>query len=197
LSVTKDCIFYAPPNSVYFVKTGNVWDDSAFYAFYAYKQNPQNIADKTQNEVDNEDFDENGKPLFTGAIVTFGGRLANRMVAYFEDQRVALVGYELNGTHHVFKRILDGAHLYAVEASTYNQEEKDYFVVQSYLYDDCCVLSEWGIGARGTHAAGMCFIDQIWPNIESYTDSYYIYSWTDLNENGMPEPEEITLELSG
>jgi subtilisin family serine protease len=197
LNIIEDCVFYAAPNSVYFVKTGNIWDDSAFYAFYAYNQNPQNIADKTQNEVDNEDFDENGKPLFTGDIVTFGGRLANRMVAYFEDQRIALVGYEWNGTHHVFKRIRDGAHLFAIEGSTYNQEEKDYFVVQVYLYDGYCVLSEWGIGARGTHAAGMCFIDQIWPNIESYTKSYYIYSWTDLNENGMPEPEEIMLELSG
>jgi len=197
LSIIKNRIFSAPPNSVYFVKTGNIWDDSTFYAFYAYKQNPQNIADKTQNEIDNEDLDENGRPLFTGDIVTFGGRFANRMVRYYEDQGLALVGYEWNGTHHIFKRIRDGAHLYAVDGSTYNEDEKDYFIFQIYMDEDRYVLSEWGIGAKGTYAGGTCFIDHIWPNIENYDKSYYIYSWTDLIENDMPEPEEITLEVSG
>ncbi len=197
LSIIRDSIFYAPTNSVYFVKTGNVWDDAAFYAFYAYKQNPQIITDKTQNEIDNEYLDENGKPLFTGDIVTFGGRIANRLVAYFEDQYIALVGYEWNGTHHVFKKMRDGAYLYAVEGSTYNQDEKDYFIFQVYLYEGRYVLSEWGVGARGTYAGGTCFIDEIWPNIESYDESYYLYSWTDLNGNGVTEPKEITFELSG
>jgi subtilisin family serine protease len=193
LSTIRDRIFDAPSNTVYFVNTGNIWDDSVFYAFYAYKQNPQNFADKTQNEVDNEHLDENGKPLFTGDIVTFGGRIANRVVRYFEDHGAALVGYEWNGTHHIFKRLSDGFHLYSVDGSSYNEDVKDYFVFQVYLdEEDHFVLSAWGLGAKGTYAGGVCFIDQIWPNLESYVDSYYIYSWTDLNGNGAPEPAEIS-----
>jgi hypothetical protein len=70
---------------------------------------------------------------------------------------------------------------------------KDYFVFQVYLdEEDHFVLSAWGLGAKGTYAGGVCFIDQIWPNLESYVDSYYIYSWTDLNGNGAPEPAEIS-----
>ena len=134
--------------------------------------------------------------MFAGDIVTFGGRFANRMVAHFEDTGVALVGYGWDGTHHLFRRISDDSTLYAIEGSTYNPAEKDYVVFQIYSDGISSILSVWGISAQRTYAGGLCFINQIWPHIEDYTDSYYIFSWTDLNADGMPQPEEITLEAS-
>ena len=91
----------------------------------------------------------------------------------------------------------DDTHIYAVEGSTYDEEEKDYFVFQIYRDGERYIFSEWGICAEGTYAGGLCFIVHIWPNIEIYTKSYYIYSWTDSNNDDMPQPEEITLEASG
>jgi len=194
---TENNIFNAAFNSVYYVPTGNIYDDSSMYAFYAYKENPQIITAPTQNPSSDAYLDETGKPLFTGNIITFGGRCANRLVKYFEDRGIAVIGYENNGTHHIFTRVIDGLHIYAIDMSTYDETEKDYFVMQSYNYEDHCVLSEWGISAAGTYAGGLCFIDIIWPNIQSYIKSYYIYSWTDINDDDMPQSNEITLETSG
>jgi len=197
MSETDSAIFNAPSDSVYFVPTGNIYDDSAFYAFYGHAENPQIIASPTQSAESSAYLDGDGSPLFSGHIVTFGGRYANRMVAYFEDAGLALVGFANNGTHRIFRSISDGTHLYAVDFSTYNETEKDYFVIQVYRDGARYILSMWGIRAPGTYAGGLCFINQIYPNIEDYTDSYYIFSWTDLNSDGMPQPEEITLETSG
>jgi len=192
-----DRIFNAMENSVYFVPTGNIYDDSAFYAFYWYKSNPQIITPPTQSSASSAYLDVDGSPFFTGDIVTFGGRYANRMVAYFEDVGVAVVGFLNNGTHRIFRRISDGAHLYAVDFSTYNESEKDYFVIQVYGDGDRYILSMWGIRAPGTYAGGTCFIDIVCPNIEGCTDQYYIFSWTDSNGDGMPQSGEINLETSG
>lgn len=197
MSDIEDNIVNAPVNSVYFVPTGNIYDDSAFYAFYAYKENAQIIIPPTQSSASSAYLDGDGGPLFSGHIVTFGGKFANRVVSYYEDAGIAKIGFANNGTHRIFRRISDGAHIYAVDSSTYNETEKDYFVFQIYTDGDRYVLSEWGFGAWGTYAGGLCFINQICPNMEDYTDSYYVFSWSDVNTDSMPQPEEITLETSG
>jgi len=119
------------------------------------------------------------------------------MVRYYEDSGTAKIGYGYNGTHHAFIDIEKSSNIYAVDVSTYNQDEKDYFIFQTYMDGDRYIMSEWGIGAKGTYAGGLCFIDKIHPNLQEDTNQYYIYSWTDLNSDKMPQPEEITLETSG
>ena len=108
-----------------------------------------------------------------------------------------MVGFLNNGTHRAFKRISDGSHLYAADSSTYNETEKDYFVFQIYRNGDRHIFSIWGIRAPGTYAGGTCFIDLIYPNLHEYTDQYCVFSWTDSNNDGMPQRGEITLEASG
>jgi len=119
------------------------------------------------------------------------------MVAYFEDAEVATVGYGGDSTYHLFRRISDDSTIFAIEKSTYNESEKDYFVFQIYADGDRYILSEWGISAPGTYAGGICFIDVILPHVGSFTNSYFIFSWTDVNGDGKPQPEEIALEASG
>lgn len=189
-------VFNAPENSVYYVPTGNIYDNSALYAFYAFTVNPQIITPPTQSPASGTYLDEEGRPLFSGDIITFGGRLANRMVSYYEDEEIALVGYEFNGTHHVFKRTSDGTPIFQVEASSYNPDERDYFVFQTYMDGDRYVMSEWGISAEGTYAGGLCFIDKIFPNLNE-DNQYSVYSWSDLNDDDIPQREEISLETSG
>jgi len=190
-------IFTAPADSVYFVPTGNIFDDSIIYAFYSYVENPQIITAPTQSAESSYFLDDNGSPLFTGHIATFGGRSANRLVKYYEDAGIATVGFAWNGTHRIFKRITDDEYLYSVDGATYNKTERDYFVFQNFKDGDRHVLSVWGFNAEGTFAAGLCFISEIYPNLESYTNQYYIFSWTDLNGDRMPQTEEITLERTG
>jgi len=177
-------ILHAETNSTYYVPTGNIYDNSALYAFYASEDNPQIVITPTQKSGSTLYLDEDGRPVFTRDIVTFGGRIANRMVRYFEDAGIALVGYENNGTHHLFTRVSDGSPLYAVDLSTYNESERDYFVFQLYKYRENYVLSEWGISAEGTYAGGACFIDIILPNLASFTDGCVIMEWEDTNRDG-------------
>ena len=190
-------ILGASENTVYYVPTGNIYDDSTFYAFYNHKDYPQVITAPTQSPESSAYLDGDGSPLFDGDVVTFGGRFANRMVAHFEDAGVAMVGFLNNGTHRVFKRISDGAHLYAVDSSTYNETEKDYFVFQIYRDGERHIFSIWGIRAPGTYAGGTCFIDLMFPNLHEYTDRYCVFSWTDSNNDDMPQRGEIALEASG
>ena len=176
ISEIKSRVFPASSNSLYFVPTGNIYDDSALYAFYSYKENPQIITSPTQSSASNAYIDGDGSPLFAGDIVTFGGRFANRMVKYYEDTGIAKVGFLKNGTHRVFTRISDGAHLYAVDSSTYDSTDKDYFVFQVYRDGNRYIFSEWGIHAEGTYAGGVCFIDIIYPNLQDYTPTSITFS---------------------
>jgi parallel beta-helix repeat protein len=184
-----------PANSTVYVPTGNIYDDSTFYAFYAYKDAPQLVSAPTQSPSDLW-LNPDGSPKFEGDIITFGGRIANRMVAYYEDAGIAKVGYAYNGTHHLFTKIGDGSTILGVEP-TYNPAEKDYFVFQVYSDGDRLVLSEWGIHAEGTYAGGVCWIDVILPRLGTYTEGYHIFSWTDANGDGKPQPWEIQVEVSG
>jgi len=188
---------HAEAYSVVYVPTGNIYDDSAFYAFYAYKENPQVITPPTQSPASSAFLDVDGSPLFVHNIVTFGGRFANRLVAYYEDAGIAKIGFTNNGTHRIFRRISDGAHVYAVASSTYNESEKDYFVIQIYTDGTRYILTEWGIRAQGTYAGGTCYIDFVLPFVGTFTNSYFVFSWTDLNGDGKPQPDEIAIEASG
>lgn len=190
-------IFTAPADSVYFVPTGNIFDDSIIYAFYSYVENPQIITAPTQSSESSKLLDDDGSPLFTGHVVTFGGRSANRLVKFYEDAGIATVGFAWNGSHRIFKRLTDDEHLYSVDGATYNKTERDYFIFQNYKDRDRHVLSVWGFNAEGTFAAGLCFINEICPNLENYTNPFYIYSWTDLNSDDMPQRDEIVLETTG
>ena len=104
---------------------------------------------------------------------------------------------EGNGTHWVFTTIGNGTVLYAVNFATYDPSHKDYFVLETYKDGTRYVLSEWRIGAQGTYAGGVCFIDIIMPNIGNYLNQYYLYSWTDLNNDSKPQQNEIVLEVTG
>jgi len=194
---TQHLIFSAVEHSFYYIPTGNSFDDAALCAFYVHTENRQIVIHPTQKPASDEHLDDDGRPLFTEDIIAFGGRFANRMVAYFEDAGIALVGYEKNGTHRIFTRISDGTHLYAIDNSTYDETEKDYFVFQIYTDGDRRILSEWGINGEGTYAGGVFFTEVILPNIQDFSDQYYIYSWTDLNDDDQPQLNEIDILISG
>ena len=190
-------IFEADEHSFYYVPTGNSYDDGALCSFYVHTANRQIVTHPTQKPASDEYLDNDGSPLFDGDIVTFGGRFANRLVAHYEDAGIVLVGFLNNGTHRIFTRISDGAPIYAVDNSTYNEKEKDYFVFQIYGDGDRRILSEWGFKGEGTYAGGVCFKSVLLQNIQELSDQYHIYSWTDINDDNMPQPNEVELLTSG
>jgi len=73
----------------------------------------------------------------------------------------------------------------------------DYFVVQIYMNGSRTIFSIWGIEQTGTYAGGVYFCDVIHPNLSAYTQGYYICKWTDFNNDGIQQSDEITVVAGG
>jgi len=192
VSSVRSSIIYAASRSVYFVRTGNIYDDSALGFFYSKCINPQNIILQTDPIRINQ---TTGRSLFNGSLVTFGGRFANKVTKYYEDQRLAKITFSQNSTHYIFAR--GSIVAYAVAKSTYNFSREDFFVMQVLQDDSRLVFLIWGVEYTGTYASGICFADIVYPNLASYNESYYIFKWTDLDGNGIQTSNEITQVASG
>jgi hypothetical protein len=183
-----------PAQTVYYVRTGNIYDDSALGFVYGKSSHMQHIISQLNSTYVNQ---TTGEPLFPEDIVTFGGKMANKITNYYEDHLLAKIGYDTNSSHALFKKLATGEIVYAVSYATFDPSVKDYFVVQAFKDGGRTVLVLWGISAYGTYANGVCFADLVWPHIADFSDSYYIYSWEDLNGDGIQTTNEILLKTSG
>jgi len=192
LSQISGAILNAAKNTVYFIRTGNMYDDSALGFIYSKCINSQNIIIQTDSSKINQ---TTGAPLFTGNMVLFGGRAASKVVKYYEDGGYALVTFSANATHYRFMR--GSMRVYSVAISTYNPSNADYFVMQIYMEGSRTVFSMWGIEKEGTYASGIYFTDTICPNLASYTQGYLVCKWTDLNNDGIQQSNEISVVASG
>jgi hypothetical protein len=69
---------------------------------------------------------------------------------------------------------------------------QDMFVMESFI-DSAGnkVFILYGYGWKGTFAAGQFFKFVVYPNIESYTDSYYVFKWIDNDSDGFVDLDEI------
>jgi len=91
----------------------------------------------------------------------------------------------------------DSTVAYAVARSTYDYSKADCFVLQVYMDGSRTVFSMWGIAHMGTYASGVYFSDYVYPNLASHTQGYYVCKWTDLNNDGIQQLDEITVVASG
>jgi hypothetical protein len=187
-------IMQDPAQTVYYMRTGNIYDDSALGFFYGKSSQAQNMISQNNPTYINQ---ASGRPLVSGDIVLFGGRCASKVLNYYENNSISKIRYSYNATHALFIEQSTGRIAYAVPYATYNPSARDYFVVQAFSDGNRTVLSQWGISAYGTYASGLCFDDIVWPNITNYANSYYIYCWQDLNGDGLATTNEITLVASG
>jgi len=194
LQILVPAIMNDPAQTVYYVRTGNIYDDSALGFVYSKSAQAQNIIPQWNPTYINQ---TSGRPLFSGDIVTFGGKYASIVTKYYEDQLLAKVWCDVNSTYYTFKRVDTNQPIYSVAISTYNPSTKDYFVIQTFMDGTRTVLSQWGISAQGTYASGPCFADLVWPHIADFGGSYYVYCWEDLNSDGIQTANEISLKASG
>jgi len=188
----QGAILNASAGTVYFVRTGNMYDDSALGFIYSKRVNPQNIIIQTDSTKVNQ---ATGAPLFTGNMVLFGGRAASKVVKYYEDGGYALVTFSANATHYRFMK--GSTPVYSVATSTYTPSKADYFVVQVYMEGSRTVFSMWGFEKEGTYASGIYFADTVYPNLATYTQGFYVCKWTDLNNDGIQQSNEISVVASG
>lgn len=187
-------IMGAQAENVYYVRTGNMYDDSALGFVYGKSSHTQNIISEWNPAYVNQ---TTGQPLFSEGLVGFGGRSANIVTRYYEDESIAKVRGDQNSTHYMFRHTGTDTVIYAIAKSTYNPSVEDYFVIQAFKDGSRNALVLWGMSAEGTYASGVCFADLVWPHIADFEESYYIYCWQDLNGDGVQTSNEMSLKASG
>lgn len=162
---------------------------AAGYVIGMCSNRQQEATDTNPNIVDTS----NGElKISNKTAVLFGGPIVNAPVSYYENNRIAPLyfGYS-SGVYYWYKA--DGTRLDAT-AMTPSQVSsgEDMFVVESFvdeMNNDIYII--YGYGWKGTFAGGKFFKFVIYPNIDSFTDSYYVYKWVDTNGDGFVDLDEI------
>jgi hypothetical protein len=185
-------ILQAATGTVYFIRTGNIFDDSTLGFVFSQCDNLQNIIIQTDSSKINQ---TSGAPLFTSNVVLFGGYAASKVVNYYEGLGYAPIGFSMNSTHFMF--IQGSTVIYSALRSTYDRTKADYFVAQIYMDGPRTIFSLWGIAETGTYASGLYFSAVMHRDLGTYTQGYLICKWTDLNNDGIQTSNEITVVATG
>jgi hypothetical protein len=156
------------------------------------------MCSKTQHEV----TDTNPAVIDTGTgevrlqnttVVLFGGPAVDAPVHYYEQNRIAPLYWQNDGGTYYFYKA-NGSRLDATNL-TYTQMSSGHnlFVVESFTDNSGNrVYIFYGYGWKGTFAAGKFFKFIMYPDISSYTNSYYIFRWDDNNQDGFVDLNEIS-----
>jgi len=132
-----------------------------------------------------------GRPIGDSGIgiVSFGGPIVNVLVYYYEVNKMAPVihgavpgaarqGQPWSQWYHA-----NGSAI--VEAAIAVDEHNDLFLIEMFEdTDGRYVFLAYGIGWKGTYAAGKYFHDVVYPSVAQSTDSWMIVKWEDTNGNG-------------
>jgi hypothetical protein len=145
----------------------------------------------------------NGKPLVSGkGIVLVGGQAVHACVRYYENQRIAPVYPQVEGTMYYWYTKA-GVKLTntGMDSTLFGNRisyHQDMFIVENFADDSGnAVFVIYGYGWKGSFAGGEYFKSIIYPNIDSYTHAYYIFNWVDANGDSFPDINEITQVTSG
>ena len=144
-----------------------------------------------------------GRPSMTGkAVVLVGGQSVHASVRYYDNQRIAPVYPTVEGTmYYWYTRAGVKLTSTAFDSTLFGNGisyHQDMFVIEYFMDGNGnAVFIIYGYGWKGSFAGGRYFKSTIYPNIASYTHAYYIYQWNDLNNDGFPDLNEITLVTSG
>jgi len=150
-----------------------------------------------------------GKPKLTNrTIVLLGGRAVNYCVKYFE-QTVQItpvyfdIGFDVNGTliyGFATNRLYTNESPQLVAYMTERDDEnyKNLFVIESFIDNDLNkIYVLYGIGWKGTWAAGIYFKERFREEIGNLDRCCYVFSWEDKArdgyKDGYPQPDEITM----
>jgi hypothetical protein len=190
----KDSVYFIFPNyegkKPSGVKGAKVTDWTAIgYLVGMCSNNQYETTDTDTKTID----PNNGAPEVSGkTIVLFGGPIVNAGVNHYEKKKMAPVYYEnVDGANYWFTA--DGKRLDETRlTSSQINSGQDMFVIETFT-DDAGnnVLIVYGYGWKGTFAAGK-FIKSINSNIGSYTDSYYIFKWSDTDGDSFADLNEIS-----
>jgi len=199
-------IVNAPANETYFIQTRNPYDAQGNGYVYSTCQNTQYLRLMDDPQAVTQTPPNTGKPTFTNkSIILFGGPLAHNCTEYYEKTSQAPLVFTKTayGQDNWGFTEEDGTTIpNAWINMTQWNGHSDIFTVETFIDSgNNFVAIMYGITQYGTLAAGPHFRDTILPNIDNYTQGWYIFKWTDgLNSqpyDGFPQIGEITQVAQG
>ena len=144
-----------------------------------------------------------GAPLIAApaTLVLAGGPYPSKVVKWLElTQKVTKVYFASNGTtEYYFKRRSDGSVASSLLQALCSPH-RDQFLVE--LVTDPAsgnlALIGYGLcsGSYGTQAAGWFYSQVLLPNRASYPDSWYVFDWTDTNNDSVPNAGDTFTKVS-
>lgn len=142
-------------------------------------------------DIDNEFVDQvTGVPIGDPEIgvISFGGPYVNIPVYYYEVNKIAPVihrgvpGAKGPGEPWAQWYLANGTAL--TKTSFDFNDTQDLFLVETFRdIEGRYVFIAYGLGWRGTYAAGKYFEEIIYPNLDSFQLSWIIVKWEDTNGN--------------
>jgi hypothetical protein len=134
-------------------------------------------------------------------VVTAGGPFPNKPVKWLErTKQVTKVFFATNGIDtFYFKKRSDNS-IVASRASSWCNVNRDVFVVELATDPTTGTLALMAYGlcspGNGTQTAAWYWANIMLPARATYTDSWYLYEWTDTNLNGLPEAGDTFTKLA-
>jgi outer membrane protein assembly factor BamB len=194
-------VFKAEGNQAYFVyadpyrmtRAVASYDVASGSILYGMCDNAQNQAFDNYPQIVSQNATDRGRLLLSNKVVLlFGSRNPHWCVRYLEDKRLTPVYFENNGTHVKFIETATGANIVSRALSTIDFEHEDYFILMAAVDENNNhVFINYGFEWKGTWSSGIYF-KSIYPNIQTYTNAYYVIHWIDTNADGLPQPNEMT-----
>jgi hypothetical protein len=194
------CFLYADPQRM--TRVAATYDLSSGGIVYGMCNNSQVQNFDTDPVLVSQNQTDRGRLLCQNeTVLMFGGPLPLTSVNYLESQSLTPVYFKSdsrsNNTHLEFVETATGIAKVDVLASSIDLKHEDYFVIMGVIdKNGNNVFISYGFDGKGTWAAGI-FLKSVSPNIQAYTNSYYIFHWNDTNGNGVPQPSEMTLVATG
>jgi hypothetical protein len=136
---------------------------------------------------------ESGRPLLGpgNTYVAAGGGFGQKGVAYMNDARNAPVYTTGDQQSITFIRTADNGTIVTAPISGLTPHH-DYFVIYAAMepVSGTLVFAVYGLYAPGTTAGAFWFKTQVATNVSQYSKQYYVYEWTDTNNDSVPNAQD-------
>jgi hypothetical protein len=159
------------------------------------------LSEAEQDSVEALNF-TTGRPVSGGRelLVVAGGPFYQNLEGYVEKQRIAPLYSFFNGTA-VTTEFRSSANDTVVASLPFegDHESHDLFLIQ-FMRDAASgslVLNAQGFWLSGTVAAAFQLQEGMLPALSTFDKAWYVYEWTDMNGDKLPNLGEISLKASG
>jgi hypothetical protein len=130
-----------------------------------------------------------GRPLAGGGntLVAGGGWFGHASVLYMDNQRLTPLIVANDGSNAWIRNQKTSVNIVFASIASLTPHH-DFFLLELSVEPASGTLCFFGYGmlSTGTIAAGYYFQNTVMPNLSTYTDVWYVYEWTDTNNDAVP-----------